>query len=94
MASKTLLYTCDNCDERYTVCKKCNVLKPATREYFYTTHGKLKLSSCKECKKEYVRNRKPTKKYVRKYDKENKRLYDKKYYERKKMEKLNAKKQL
>lgn len=45
------------------VCKHCGVSYPATKEFFYTSYERLKLSICKECKKKvsklHEKNRKP-----------------------------------
>ena len=45
------------------LCKHCDVSYPATKEFFYTGYGKLRLSICKECQKErsklHEKNRKP-----------------------------------
>ena len=45
------------------LCKHCDVSYSATKEFFYTGYGKLRLSICKECQKEksklHEKNRKP-----------------------------------
>ena len=45
------------------LCKHCNITYPATKEFFYTVYGKLRLNICKECQKEqsklHEKNRKP-----------------------------------
>jgi hypothetical protein len=95
MTSKTLRYTCNNCNFEHVFCRHCDTWKIATKEFWYSTHEKLKFDKCKECKKQYTnKNRDPNKKYVSKYNKERKKIYNKMYYAKKKMEKLNAEKQL
>ena len=45
------------------LCKHCDTMYPATKDNFYTSNGKLKLSICRGCKKEFSKvnekNRKP-----------------------------------
>ena len=77
-----------------TRCKHCDVSYPTTKEYFYTSYGKLKLNMCKECKKaqsrKYEKNR-DRKGRVQVRDKEKKKAYNKMYRERKKAEKEKLK---
>jgi len=87
MTSKTL-YTCDECDFEHAYCKHCDTWKIATKEYFYSLHGKLKLNICKECKKTQ------SKKYQKTRNKLNKKIYNKKYYAKMKGEKLIIKEML
>ena len=56
--------------DKKATCICCKVEFPATKDYFYTSCGKLKLSNCKECKK--AKNREASKK-------RNSKLYWEKY---------------
>jgi hypothetical protein len=78
------------------LCKHCNEEFPKTKEYFYTSYGKLKLDICKECKKEKSRKNKNTKprnrtKYMKQYREKNKEKLDEytKDYREKNKEKLD-----
>lgn len=66
------------------LCKHCDTEYPASKEFFYTANGKLKVDICKSCKKkmskENAKNKKPGKP-------RDKRAYNKAYYLKKKIEK-------
>jgi hypothetical protein len=83
-------------EQEESKCGKCAKVYPKTKEYFYTSNGKLKLHMCKECKKEQSREaektRKPRKPRIRAY--RDRREYTKMYYARKKLEKQAEKQAL
>jgi len=68
-----------------TLCKKCNVSYPTTKEHFYSRHGKLQLYACKDCRKKQSRVSGKSR------NKQNKKIYNKLYYQRRKAEKEKLK---
>ena len=84
-----------SCENEKALCKHCNESFLKTKEYFYTSYGKLKLDICKECKKEKNREyrlKNPHKKYVRKKPdtRVRNRTEEKKIYYQKNKERLKA----
>ena len=76
-------------EQEESKCTKCDKVYPKTKEYFYTSKGKLKLHMCKECWKEKSREaektRKPRKPRIRAY--RDRREYFKEYNIKRKLKK-------
>jgi flavoprotein len=73
------------------ICQHCNKCYPATKDNFYTAKGKLKLNSCKGCKKNQSQERRKTIPEKKRDRKEYMKLYQREYRLKKKIETLNSK---
>ena len=84
-------YQCPCCDFEGVVCQLCDTLYPPTKEYFYTSYGKLNLDKCKSCKKKQLKDK--PKEIRNKRNKDRKKEYNRMYYQRRKLEKQQKQQQ-